>query len=320
MHDCRKFKDRLVDLLFEPADADERSRLLREANNCESCHNLYRSMSETLTVFDQVAETALPEHAYWTGYEDRLRARLSQQSPPRENAFTALLARISLARFPLPLRIAVASVLVAAGLWLAFNQIETTDPPATEAVNNGEPAAEERQVARDDKRLDRAVPEPIQKTTRSPRRPTNHATHGPKPGRTPDLAARGGGASEPRAASAGLLNLEVVGHVERAELLMRSFRNIKPSEGQTAVDVSYEKELSKELLAKNRLLRRSAENRRNLAVGELLTGIEPLLLDISNLPDGPTQDDVRSIKELIQRQEVVAALQFYSAKASSRNQ
>jgi hypothetical protein len=44
-----------------------------------------------------------------------------------------------------------------------------------------------------------------------------------------------------------------------------------------------------------------------------------LLLDIANLPDSPTQDDVRSIKDLIQRQEVVAALQFYSAKASSRN-
>ena len=72
MHDCRKFKDQLVDLLFESADADYRSRLLREVNSCESCQNLYRSMSETLTVFDQVAETALPEEAYWSGYAERL--------------------------------------------------------------------------------------------------------------------------------------------------------------------------------------------------------------------------------------------------------
>ncbi|HKS39879.1 MAG TPA: hypothetical protein VJX74_04645 [Blastocatellia bacterium] len=100
---------------------------------------------------------------------------------------------------------------------------------------------------------------------------------------------------------------------------MRSFRNIKPSEDPTAFDVSYEKQFSKQLLADNRRLRRSAENKRVLPIEDLLTGIEPLLLDIANLPDKPAEDDVRSIKELIQKQEVVAALQFYSAKASGRN-
>jgi len=73
------------------------------------------------------------------------------------------------------------------------------------------------------------------------------------------------------------------------------------------------------LLANNRRLRRSAEHKRVLSIEDLLTGIEPLLLDIANLPDNPADDDVRSIKELIQKQEVVATLQLYSAKASSRN-
>ncbi len=305
MHDCRKFKDQLVDLLFESADASERSRLLREVNSCESCQNLYRSMSETLTVFDQVAETALPVEAYWSGYDERLRARLSEQARPRQRAFAALLERISLARFPLPLRIAVASLLVAAGLWLVFNQIKTTQPPVTEVVSNVEPASEQREFAEQ---------RPAQKIAQAPRRKTNHATRERKPDTTLDLA-RDGGQSDRR----DYIDLEVAGHVEQAELLMRSFRNIKPSQEETAVDVSYEKQLSKELLAKNMLLRRSAENRRNLAVEDLLTGIEPLLLDIANLPDSPTQDDVRSIKDLIQRQEVVAALQFYSAKASRRD-
>jgi hypothetical protein len=73
------------------------------------------------------------------------------------------------------------------------------------------------------------------------------------------------------------------------------------------------------LLANNRRLRRSAEHKRVLSIENLLTGIEPLLLDIANLPDNPAEDDVRSIKELIQKQEVVATLQLYSAKASSGN-
>jgi hypothetical protein len=315
MHDCRKFKDQLIDLLFESADADYRSRLLREVNSCESCQNLYRSMSETLTVFDQVAETGLPEEAYWSGYDERLRARLSEQERPRQRAFAALFETVSLARFPLPLRIAVASLLVAAGLWLIFNQTKTASPPAREMVNNDATAPEQNEVARDDKQPENAEPKPAQRIAQAPRRATKRATRERNTDETLDLA-RDGGPSDRRV---DYMRLEVAGHVDQAELLMRSFRNIKPSEEQTAVDVSYEKQLSKELLARNRRLRRSAENRRNLAVGDLLADIEPLLLDIANLPDSPTQDDVRSIKDLIQRQEVVAALQFYSAKASSRN-
>ena len=273
-------------------------------------------MSETLTVFDHVAETALPEEAYWAGYDARLRARLTEQDRPRQRAFAALFETVSLARFPLPLRIAVACILVAAGLWLIFNQTKTTDPPAV--VNNDATASEQKEVARVDKPPENTGPKPVQTKPPGSQRATNRATRERKPDRTLDLG-RVDGASDRRAASADYLNLEVAGHVDQAELLMRSFRNIKPSEEQAAVDVSYEKQLSKELLGRNRRLRRSAENRRNLAVGGLLAGIEPLLLDIANLPDSPTQDDVRSIKDLIQRQEVVAALQFYSAKASSRN-
>ncbi|HJQ68881.1 MAG TPA: hypothetical protein VKA70_07905 [Blastocatellia bacterium] len=318
MHDCRKFKERLVDLLFESAGADERSRLLREVNSCEACQNLYRSMSEALAVFDQVADTALPEEAYWTGYNERLRARLSEQPRPRRRALAALVEMISLARLPLPVRIAVASLLVAAALWLVFSQKETTRPREPEVVANDQPASGQETLSRDDKRVETAGPKTIQTTAPVPRRKTNRETRGHKPVEAVDVM-REDRAYDRRAATADYLSLEVAGHVEQAELLMRSFRNIEQSPEQAAVDVSYEKELSKELLAKNRRLRRSAENRRNLAVGDLLTDIEPLLLDIANLPDSPTQDDVRSIKDLMQRQEVVAALQFYTAKASSRN-
>jgi len=317
MHDCRKFKEQLVDLLFESAGADERSRLCRELNSCESCQNLYRSMSETLTAFDQVAETALPEEAYWSGYDERLRARLKQQEPPQQRLFAALFEKISLARFPLPLRVAVACLIVAAGLWLMLNQFETANTPAPAVVNNNEPVGEQKEFA-ENKRPEMTERKPGHTIAQSPRRATRQIARERKPDKALD-PVRDFSASERRAASADYLNPEVASHVEQAEMLMRSFRNVKPSQEQTAYDVSYEKQLSKELLARNRRLRRSAENRRNLAVGDLLTGIEPLLLDIANLPDSPTQDDVHSIKDLIQRQEVVAALQFYSAKASSRN-
>jgi hypothetical protein len=98
------------------------------------------------------------------------------------------------------------------------------------------------------------------------------------------------------------------------QLLLRSFRNTPSEEGAADIDLAYEKRLSRELLSKNRLLRRSAENKEDSRAEELLNHIEPLLLDIANLPDKPTQDEVRSVKELIREQKIIATLQIYSAR------
>src|SRR4030095_2346862 len=120
MHDCNKFKDKMVDLLFECADGDERSRLLAEAAACKNCDSLYRSMSETLAVFDQVTRTAEPEEPYWIGYENRLRAQLT--APRKQNLFAPLFSKKNmLARLPIALRVAFACLVLAAGLWLLFN-------------------------------------------------------------------------------------------------------------------------------------------------------------------------------------------------------
>jgi hypothetical protein len=112
-----------------------------------------------------------------------------------------------------------------------------------------------------------------------------------------------------------LRNPETSEHLMLTQLLLRSFRNTSSEEGAAGIDLAYEKRLSRELLSKNRLLRRSAENKEDSRAEELLSHIEPLLLDIANLPDKPTQDDVHSVKELIREQKIIATLQIYSAKA-----
>src|SRR5262245_30825836 len=114
--------------------------------------------------------------------------------------------------------------------------------------------------------------------------------------------------------NATLRNLETSEHLMRTQLLLRSFRNAPIEKGAAAFDLAYEKRLSRELLSKNRLLRRSAENKEDSQAEELLSNIEPLLLDIANLSDRPSQDEVRSVKELIREQKVIAMLQIYSAK------
>jgi hypothetical protein len=143
MHDCNKFKGKLVDLLFESADGGERSRLLAEVNACKNCNGLYRSMSETLTVFDQVTRVVVPEESYWSGYENRLRARVTEQVRPKRDLFAQLFAKDILARLPISLRVAFACLVVAAGLWLFFDRIERTNPPAPVAIDNADPARDQ---------------------------------------------------------------------------------------------------------------------------------------------------------------------------------
>jgi hypothetical protein len=114
------------------------------------------------------------------------------------------------------------------------------------------------------------------------------------------------------------INVETARHIERAQVLLRSFRNTRDSDARLDPDLAYERRGSRDLLYKNILLRRDAEAKGNMPVEELLGSLEPFLLDIANLPDKPSGDDLRSIKGRMQKKEIVSALQIYSAPALSQ--
>jgi hypothetical protein len=100
-------------------------------------------------------------------------------------------------------------------------------------------------------------------------------------------------------------------HIEQAENLLRSVRNIHVSEDESEVDVSYEKSLSRRLLNENVVLRRDAEMSGKFPTKTLLSDLEPFLIDIANLPDRASPDDLRVIKERVQKTEIVADLRSY---------
>lgn len=98
-------------------------------------------------------------------------------------------------------------------------------------------------------------------------------------------------------------------HIENAQNLLRSVRNIEISEDDTDIDVTYEKALSRRLLSENVILRREAEMSGKFPTKTLLSDLEPFLIDIANLPDKPAPDDLRVLKQRVQKTEIVAALQ-----------
>ncbi|HVF44853.1 MAG TPA: hypothetical protein VM936_17645, partial [Pyrinomonadaceae bacterium] len=81
-HDCEITSEGFPDLLFGEAEPGARAALLEEVARCERCAREYRTLAETLRVFDQAADATLPAEGFWPGYGERLRMRIEQEIRP----------------------------------------------------------------------------------------------------------------------------------------------------------------------------------------------------------------------------------------------
>lgn len=103
---------------------------------------------------------------------------------------------------------------------------------------------------------------------------------------------------------------DTASHLEQAQRLLVSFRTLQSDDDQE-VDVTYEKNESRRLLTENVVLRRDAEQAGKFPTKSVLGSLEPFLIDIANLPDQAPANDVRQIKDRVQRTEIVAELRSY---------
>ena len=101
-------------------------------------------------------------------------------------------------------------------------------------------------------------------------------------------------------------------HFEKAERLLTAFRNVRLNEPGAATNVGYERKRAKELVYQNMMLRREADAAGDVQVASLLESLQPILLDIANLPARPDQDSVRVIRERVERKNIVALLRVNS--------
>jgi hypothetical protein len=105
-------ESRLVDLVFDELEAEEKLHLLAEVEACAGCLSEYRSMTGTLLVFDKAVEASTPDKSYWPLHQAMLRQSLEQIAPgiitPQREP---LWKRIFAARLPVPVPVAAAIVL-----------------------------------------------------------------------------------------------------------------------------------------------------------------------------------------------------------------
>lgn len=101
-------------------------------------------------------------------------------------------------------------------------------------------------------------------------------------------------------------------HFEKSGFLLRSFRNVRIKDGSVA-EVKYEKKRAQQLVYQNMILRREADASGDIQSSTLLESLEPILLDIANLPEKPSEKDVQVIKDRVERKNIVPLLQVNSA-------
>jgi hypothetical protein len=322
MHDCVKTRELLVDLIFDELGPEARRRELLELEGCPDCLAQYRSMTETLRVFDRVTETVMPEESYWVGYEARLRERLRSERPSWTRRLAGWIGVFrSLTASPLPAAVGLALILLAVGWW-AWQRRQAAGPSQmTHDIATETPTPQPKVESHDE--VIAITPKPGgPHEGRTPAGPTAAKSNRKAP--SVRREEQGVGTAEDVVVSrrsdqslipVSLYTPETIKHFEKAQLMLRSFRNASAAKGLASTDLAYERQLSRRLLYQNILLRRDAEMKGNLPAEEALGSLEPFLIDIANLPDNPSSGELGGIRERLRRKELIASLQISSAPA-----
>ncbi|MDQ3280371.1 MAG: hypothetical protein M3Q69_03060 [Acidobacteriota bacterium] len=105
--------------------------------------------------------------------------------------------------------------------------------------------------------------------------------------------------------------LVVVGdHFDESERVLVELTNLMP-DGET--DISTERERAEELLASNRLYRRTASDRGEENVATLLDELEPVLMQIAHAPSQVSAEELRSMQKRVEAKGLVFKLRVVRA-------
>ena len=287
----------LIDGELAPAEAREVERHLLNCSECEQLRTDFLNLRSQIASFETSLQPAVQNRA--------LKKILSRER--RVPALPWAFGTQAIAFATLLIVGAIVGLIVYQSKRAPQSEqtavVQTPSPtPSASAEKNKQPAPE-------------ASPEPAKgtkqpnkndKDTQSPRRaPVKRPiVREPKPGE--QFAAM-----PERMRSADAETMTAM-HFEKSETLLRAFRNVRLNEPGTAAEVGYERKRAQQLVYQNMMLRREADAAGDVQISSLLESLEPILIDIANLPDKPDADAVRVIRARVERKNIVGLLQVNS--------
>lgn len=178
---------------------------------------------------------------------------------------------------------------------------DPTPVPSASVQQKQEPEPSPSPNKRDEETAPRRTPSPA---------PAKKLVREPKPGEQFASIPSTPVAPEPlRSADAQTMTAV---HFEKSETLLVAFRNVRLNEPGSAAEVAYERKLAQQLVYQNMMLRREADMSGDVQISSLLESLEPILIDIANLPDKPDNDAIRTIRQRVERKNIVPLLRVNS--------
>ena len=295
-----------LELLEEYLDGElaerEASEIAAHLITCAECSSIRATLTVEQEMFSRYDRELEVPALLWEQIAEQTVSPLSK--PVSQNGFSALVASwFRVPSFGFSLATAAALIVIALVIGMAYMRTQKPEPNKVLAE----------------------TPRPITVTSPEPKQvPKGDQA---EPGNRDFVASNGSSARKQRpirhstidqsdvlSADTGYQDLDdqdTANHIEQTQNLLRSIRNVEVNDNDQEIDVTYDKAVSRRLLNENIVLRRDAEMKAKFPTKALLSDLEPFLIDIANLPDQAKPDDVRAIKERVQKTEIVAALIGY---------
>jgi Putative zinc-finger len=290
----------LIDGELPAAEAREVERHLPGCTECQQLRADFLNLRSQITSFETSLQPAVQNRALKKILGTERRApRLQWSFGTPAVAFATL-------------------VIVAAIIALLAYQRSNTHVPEQQLAQQAPAPAPSASVEQNKQPQPEASPEPA----RGSEQPPNKGGEESSPRRTPSAPVKRPLVREPKpgeqfaalpepARSADAQTMTAM-HFEKSETLLRSFRNVRLNEPGTAAEVGYERKRAQQLVYQNMILRREADAAGDVQISSLLETLEPILLDIANLPEHPDEDAVRVIRQRVERKNIVPLLQVNS--------
>ena len=295
---CQEVLEEYLDGELGERESQQVAAHLATCSSCAADSATFSAEQELFSRYDR--ELAIPP-SVWEHVAER--TAVSIVRPVSENGFGARL--VALFRVPsFGLSFAAAAVLVVFALMIYAAYLKTQKP---KPVMTYTATPEESKPKEQPERATISSPEPQKQTVAV-------ANQNPRHRRVPDVRRNSIEPSDVLSSDLGYQDIEdqeTAKHIEQTQNLLKSIRNVKLNDNDVEIDVSYDKALSRRLLNENIVLRRDAEMKAKYPTKMLLSDLEPFLIDIANLPDQAKPEEVRVIKERVQKTEIVAALIGY---------
>jgi hypothetical protein len=294
---CQEVLEEYLDGELGERESREIAGHLATCSSCAAESAVFSAEQELFSRYDR--ELAIPQ-SMWEQIAEHTAAPVVR--PGSESGFAARLVAL----FHVPsLGISFAAVILVVFALVIYATFIRNQKPKVSVAYTAPP--KESTPSEQSGPMTHSLPEPRKQTIAV-------ATQNSKQHRVPAVRRHSIDSSDVLSSDLGYQDIEdqeTAKHIEQTQNLLRSIRNVTLNDNDVEIDVSYDKALSRRLLNENIVLRRDAEMKAKYPTKMLLTDLEPFLIDIANLPDQAKPEEVRVIKERVQKTEIVAALIGY---------